>query len=121
MQHSLAGRQLAAAVLFHKVPQGDDQFTDHQADQAPGCGALRVAPAQGGEHHRIGQVAHPVQLQFVVLGRAPGQALGQFVVIGGVEPAHRYLDENQGPQKVSHDGAPLGSARPVRGTGRSGE
>src|ERR1700733_3292687 len=61
---------------------------------------MGVEPADHDENGRIEKIAHGMQCELVRLGRAPCQALRQFVVIDRVECAHRDLDEEQNPEQL---------------------
>lgn len=68
---------------------------------------MNLEPAEHEEQQRVEHVADAVQLQLEALRRTPGQALGEFVVIEGVEHAHRDLDGDEDPQQRRHDTASL--------------
>jgi hypothetical protein len=94
----LARRQLAAHVFLDEVRERDEHLDHQGGDQQHGEYAVHLEEPQHAEHHRVDQAARGVQRQLMALRRAPGEALGQFVVIDRIECRHRDLDSDQGPE-----------------------
>lgn len=106
----LARRQLAAQILLDEIHQRDDDLDREHGQDGNRKNAVHLEPAEHEEQQRIEHVADAVQLQLMALRWTPGEPLGEFMVIEGVEGAHRDLDGDQGPQQRRHDEASLNTA-----------
>ncbi|MEY9238456.1 hypothetical protein ABIF78_010837 [Bradyrhizobium japonicum] len=106
----LARRQLPAQILLDEIHQRNDDLGDQNCHDQQRQHAMDFEPAEHKEQQRIEHVADTVQLQLETLRRAPGQALGEFVVIESVEHAHHDLDGDEDPQQRRHDTASLKTA-----------
>ena len=107
---TLAGRQFPAQILLDEIHQRDDDFRDQHRDDDHRKDAVNFEPAEHEEQQRVEEIAYAVELQFLTLRGAPGEPLGQFMMIERVEGAHRDLNADQGPKQRRHDAAPRNTA-----------
>ena len=98
MVDALARRQLAARVLLDEVHQRHDDFDDQHGEHRHCPEAVRLGPTERDEQQGIKEVARAVQPQFALLRGAPGEALGQLVVIERVERSHEDLHRDEKPE-----------------------